>query len=105
MATRKDHIAFLEDCLKHIPEIRFKAMFGGHALYCSERVVGLVGDPRVRRSGDRRRDFNVPMAAIAKRHKRLDKLNRHRRDDRDIHPFDDHTRHNLFQCNHQFDRQ
>jgi TfoX/Sxy family transcriptional regulator of competence genes len=43
-AAKNDHIAFLEDCLKHIPEIRFKAMFGGHALYCSERVVGLVGD-------------------------------------------------------------
>ncbi len=44
MAARNDYIAFLEDGLKHIPEIRLKAMFGGHALYCSERVVGLVND-------------------------------------------------------------
>ena len=44
MASRNDHIAFLEDCLKHIPDIRFKAMFGGHTLYCRERVVGLVCD-------------------------------------------------------------
>ena len=42
MATHKDYIKYLEDCLKHIPAIRFKPMFGEYALYCSDIVVGLV---------------------------------------------------------------
>ncbi len=44
MATNKDYIAYLEDCLQHIPEIRFRAMFGGYTLYCCDVPVGLVDD-------------------------------------------------------------
>ena len=44
MATNKEYIAYLEDCFSHIPEIRFKAMFGGHTLYCSDIPIGLVCD-------------------------------------------------------------
>ena len=43
MATRKETIEFILDQLAPLP-VRARAMFGGHALYCDEKVVALIGD-------------------------------------------------------------
>ena len=47
MATGKNFIAYLEDCLSGVRGIRFKAMFGEYALYVNDVVVGLVCDQTV----------------------------------------------------------
>ena len=44
MATSKNFISYLEDCLSGVRGIRFKAMFGEYALYLNDVVVGLVCD-------------------------------------------------------------
>jgi TfoX/Sxy family transcriptional regulator of competence genes len=43
VATRKETIEFILDQLAPLP-VRARAMFGGHALYCDEKVVALIGD-------------------------------------------------------------
>ncbi len=43
MARRKETIEFIVDQLAPLP-VRARAMFGGHALYCDEKVVALIGD-------------------------------------------------------------
>ncbi len=47
MATSKDFILYLQDCLGHVRGLRFKAMFGEYAMYANEIVVGLVCDQTV----------------------------------------------------------
>jgi TfoX/Sxy family transcriptional regulator of competence genes len=44
MATGKDFIAYLQDCLRRVPDIHFRAMFGEYAMYAREVVVALVCD-------------------------------------------------------------
>lgn len=43
MSTSKETVAFILDQLAPL-SVRARAMFGGHALYCDEKVVALVGD-------------------------------------------------------------
>jgi TfoX/Sxy family transcriptional regulator of competence genes len=43
MAMDKETIAFILDQLAPLP-VRARAMFGGHALYCDEKVVALMDD-------------------------------------------------------------
>jgi TfoX/Sxy family transcriptional regulator of competence genes len=43
VATSKETIEFILDQLAPLP-VRVRAMFGGHALYCDEKVVALIGD-------------------------------------------------------------
>jgi TfoX/Sxy family transcriptional regulator of competence genes len=43
MAMDKETIAFILDQLAPLP-VRVRAMFGGHALYCDEKVVALMDD-------------------------------------------------------------
>ena len=43
MATRKETIEFILGQLAPLP-VRARAMFGGHAFYCDEKVVALIGD-------------------------------------------------------------
>ena len=47
MATGKNFIAYVEDCLNGVRGVRFKAMFGEYALYFNDVVVGLVCDQTV----------------------------------------------------------
>lgn len=44
MSTQQSTIDFLTDQLSSLPAIRFRKMFGEYALYCDEKVVGLVCD-------------------------------------------------------------
>jgi len=44
MATKESTIDFILDQLSQIPNIRVRKMFGEYALYCDEKVVGLVCD-------------------------------------------------------------
>lgn len=44
MSTQQSTIDFLTDQLSDLPTIRFRKMFGEYALYCDEKVVGLVCD-------------------------------------------------------------
>ncbi len=44
MPTSKDYATYIEDALKHVPNIRTQAMFGEYALYCNNVVVGLICD-------------------------------------------------------------
>jgi TfoX/Sxy family transcriptional regulator of competence genes len=44
MATSKDFIAYLQDCLRRVPGISFRAMFGEYAMYADGVVVALVCD-------------------------------------------------------------
>lgn len=44
MATSKDFIAYLQDCLRRVPDLHFRAMFGEYAMYAREVVVALVCD-------------------------------------------------------------
>lgn len=44
MSTSKSYIAFIQDCLCDIPNIRVKAMFGEYALYKDGWVIGLICD-------------------------------------------------------------
>lgn len=43
MPTDKETIAYILDQLAPLP-VRIRAMFGGHALYCDEKVAALIGD-------------------------------------------------------------
>ena len=47
MATSKNYVTYIEDVLRHVPNIRVKAMFGEYAIYCNELVVGSVCDDTV----------------------------------------------------------
>jgi TfoX/Sxy family transcriptional regulator of competence genes len=44
MATSKDFIAYLQDCLRRVPDLHFRAMFGEYAMYARDVVVALVCD-------------------------------------------------------------
>lgn len=47
MATNKDFVLYLQDCLRHVRNLRFKAMFGEYAMYVDDVVVALVCDQTV----------------------------------------------------------
>lgn len=47
MATGKEFIAYLQDCLRYLDGLSFRAMFGEYAMYAHEVVVGLVCDQTV----------------------------------------------------------
>ncbi len=47
MATSKDFVIYLQDCLRHVRSLRFKAMFGEYAMYADDVVVSLVCDQTV----------------------------------------------------------
>lgn len=47
MATSKDFVVYLQDCLRHVRSLRFKSMFGEYAMYADDRVVALVCDQTV----------------------------------------------------------
>jgi TfoX/Sxy family transcriptional regulator of competence genes len=47
MATSKDFVVYLQDCLRHVRSLRFKAMFGEYAMYADDVVVSLVCDQTV----------------------------------------------------------
>ena len=44
MATSKDFIAYLQDCMRRVPDPHFRAMFGEYAMYARDVVVALVCD-------------------------------------------------------------
>lgn len=44
MTTRKTTIDFILEQLSSLPDVRARKMFGDYALYCNEKVVGLVCD-------------------------------------------------------------
>lgn len=47
MATSKDFIVYLQDCLARVHALRFQAMFGEYAMYVGDVVIGLVCDQTV----------------------------------------------------------
>ena len=47
MATGKDFVLYLQDCLRHVRSLRFKSMFGEYAMYADDVVVALVCDQTV----------------------------------------------------------
>jgi TfoX/Sxy family transcriptional regulator of competence genes len=47
MATSKDFVVYLQDCLRHVRSLRFKSMFGEYAMYADDVVVALVCDQTV----------------------------------------------------------
>ena len=47
MATSKDFVVYLQDCLRHVRSLRFKSMFGEYAMYAEDTVVALVCDQTV----------------------------------------------------------
>ena len=47
MATSQDTMDFLLDQLSDLPNIRHRKMFGEYALYCDDKVVGLVCDDQL----------------------------------------------------------
>jgi TfoX/Sxy family transcriptional regulator of competence genes len=47
MATSKDFVVYLQDCLRHVRSLRFKSMFGEYAMYADDMVVALVCDQTV----------------------------------------------------------
>ena len=47
MATSKDFVVYLQDCLRHVRSLRFKSMFGEYAMYADDVVVSLVCDQTV----------------------------------------------------------
>jgi DNA transformation protein len=47
MATSQRTIDFLLDQLDTVPGVRVRKMFGEYALYCGEKVVGLVCDDQL----------------------------------------------------------
>lgn len=44
MTTRQTTIDFILEQLSSLPDVRARKMFGDYALYCNEKVVGLVCD-------------------------------------------------------------
>lgn len=44
MATGREYIDWLQDCLRRIDGLSFRKMFGEYAMYANEVVVGLVCD-------------------------------------------------------------
>lgn len=44
MSTQSSTIDFILDQLRDVPNVRTQKMFGEYALYCNEKVVGLVCD-------------------------------------------------------------
>lgn len=47
MATSKEYLAYILDCLSEAPEISHRAMMGEYILYCRGKVVGGIYDNRL----------------------------------------------------------
>ena len=47
MPTDKAFVEYLANQMDDAGAIRFRAMFGGYAIYCNEKVVALVGDDQL----------------------------------------------------------
>jgi DNA transformation protein and related proteins len=47
MATSQDTVDFIVDQLGDLPAIRARKMFGEYAVYCDDKVVGLVCDDQL----------------------------------------------------------
>ncbi|MBS0614424.1 MAG: TfoX/Sxy family protein [Proteobacteria bacterium] len=47
MATGKEFIAYLQDCLRYVDGLSYRAMFGEYAMYAHDVVIGLVCDQTV----------------------------------------------------------
>lgn len=47
MSTSQSTIDFLLEQLRDLPNVRARKMFGEYALYCDEKVVGLVCDDQL----------------------------------------------------------
>ncbi len=46
MASDSEFVCFVCDQIDGAGEIRSRAMFGGHVVYCNDKVVGLITDNR-----------------------------------------------------------
>ena len=46
MATSKDFLSYILDCLSEAPEISHRAMMGEYVIYCKGKVVGGIYDNR-----------------------------------------------------------
>ena len=57
MATSKDYLEYILDCLSEAPEISHRAMMGEYVIYCKGKVVGGIYDNR----------FLIKLTASAKR--------------------------------------
>lgn len=47
MSTKQSTVDFIQDQLSSLKNIRVRKMFGEYALYCNEKVVGLVCDDQL----------------------------------------------------------
>ncbi len=47
MSTQQSTIDYILDQLSNLPNVRARKMFGDYALYCDEKVVGLVCDDQL----------------------------------------------------------
>ena len=46
MASQKDYLDYIIDCLSEAKDIAFRAMMGEYVIYCRSRVVGGIYDDR-----------------------------------------------------------
>jgi TfoX/Sxy family transcriptional regulator of competence genes len=47
MAVDKAFVEYLANQMDDAGAIRYRAMFGGYAIYCNDKVVALVGDDQI----------------------------------------------------------
>lgn len=47
MATSQSTTEFILDQLSSVPNVRVRKMFGEYALYCGDKVVGLICDDQL----------------------------------------------------------